>query len=239
MNEDLLERSRARTSGGELSFIDYGEGPALVLLHGFPTSSVIWHEFIPILGMSMRVIAPDLLGYGESDKPAGVDLSLSAQTRYIRELLATQGIEEFAVCGHELGGGIAQLLAVSGTVHTIALIDSIAFDPGPSPEVDTPVGFVDAWLEEAIAHRERITDEIRAELNAPFAGVGGAEALRRAAGALGVGGLPDESALAAIEAPTLLLWGEDDPFIPVAVAERLNETKIGRASCRERVYVLV
>ena len=219
MSDDPLERKRVRISGGELSFIDYGEGPAVVLLHGFPTSSFLWVELVPLLAMSMRVIAPDLLGYGGSDAPADADVSLPAQTRYVRELLAAQGIGEFAVVGHDLGGGIAQILAVSGGVRTLVLIDSIAFGTRPWPLATT----VDGWFDRALAHPDRQTEELRGALLAPFAGEGGRESLQRLSRARDGGALPGESELARIDVPTLLLWGEDDPFNPVALAERLNE----------------
>src|SRR5205814_9374935 len=78
-------KQRFRTSGGELAYVDEGDGPAVVLLHGFPTSSYLWRSFVPPLAARFRVIAPDLLGYGDSAKPVGTDLSMTAQAGYVRE----------------------------------------------------------------------------------------------------------------------------------------------------------
>ena len=71
-----LERRRAHISAGELAYVDAGDGAPALLLHGFPTSADMWRHDIPLLASRTRVIAPDLLGYGESDRPPGADLSI-------------------------------------------------------------------------------------------------------------------------------------------------------------------
>src|SRR6266849_2463009 len=132
MNDSALKR--ASTSGGAIAYRDQGEGPVVVLLHGFPTSSFLWRREIPLLASRMRVIAPDLLGYGESDRPEGVDLAEVAQAAYVRELLDRLGVEEVAVVGHDIGGAIGQLLALDPdgpAVRALVLIDSACFDAWP------------------------------------------------------------------------------------------------------------
>jgi pimeloyl-ACP methyl ester carboxylesterase len=87
-----------------------GSGPAIVLVHGITGSSTTWREVMPALAPSYTVIAPDLLGHGESAKPRG-DYSLGAHADGIRDLLVTLGIEHATFVGHSLGGGIAMQLA--------------------------------------------------------------------------------------------------------------------------------
>src|SRR2546423_12921233 len=125
--------SRARVSGGELAYLDEGEGPPIVLLHGSPLSSFMWREFVPMLSSRFHVIAPDLLGAGDSDKPVGAPLDIAAQATYVRELLDTLGVDRCAAIGHGVGGGIAQLLAREGSLDAMVLLDSVAFDAWPSP----------------------------------------------------------------------------------------------------------
>ncbi|HEY1126671.1 MAG TPA: alpha/beta fold hydrolase, partial [Actinomycetota bacterium] len=129
-----LQRRRARVSGVDMAFFEEGapEDPAVVFLHGFPTSSFLWREFVPLFAPWTHVIAPDLLGCGRSGMPEGAALHIRAQAGYIRELLAGLGVDRFAVVGHGHGGGIAQLLAVDGGVEAMVLVDSIAFDAWPS-----------------------------------------------------------------------------------------------------------
>ena len=134
MSASISELRRLRVSGGELAFVEMGdpEDPAVLLLHGFPGSSYVWRQFAPLLSPWMHVIAPDLLGCGDSEQPVDADLSVLAQVGYARELLVRLGIERLAVVGHAHGGGVAQLLALDGGVETMILLDSIAFDAWPS-----------------------------------------------------------------------------------------------------------
>jgi haloalkane dehalogenase len=240
-----LERRRARVSGGELSYVEEGEreNPPLVFLHGFPTSSYLWREFVPLFAPWMRVLAPDLLGCGDSAKPDEAELDIRAQARYIRELLTQLGVNRFAVAGHGHGGGIAQLLAVDGVVDALVLMDSIAFDAWPvqatrhmqmlPPEQRTEQVVreaFDGFLRDAVGKGERLTEDLRGAYLAPFAGDEGMRGFFRGIDAAdGVGLVGTERQLAELTCPTLILWGEDDPFFLVDVAERLNNA-IGTSS---------
>lgn len=230
---------RQRVSGGELALVQMGDpqDPAVLLLHGFPGSSYVWRQFAPLLSPWMHVIAPDLLGCGDSDQPADADLSVLAQAGYARELLDHLGIERFAVVGHAHGGGIAQLLALHGGVETMILLDSIAFDAWPSetfgewqrsaPEVPNASlvrAVIATGFDLGMGHRPRLTDADLDEYCRPFSGDDGPAAFVRFARAIDGEGLAgSEPSLRALEVPTLLLWGEDDPFMPVTVAERLAD----------------
>jgi 2-hydroxymuconate-semialdehyde hydrolase len=227
-----------RTSGGEMAYLDEGEGAPVVLVHGFPTSSVLWRDVVPRLAERMRVIAVDLVGFGPSEKPDGAALHIRAQAGYVRELLQGKGIEEFAVAGHDIGGGVAQLLALEGGVRALVLVDSIAFDTWPiegvrmiqdaSPEQETPEFVRDVLgvaLDLGLTQPDALPAEVREAYLAPFAGVGGAGAFFRAARAIDGKGLAGrEAELARLDVPTLLVWGEDDPYLSVEVADRLAET---------------
>jgi pimeloyl-ACP methyl ester carboxylesterase len=228
---------RARVSGGEFAYVDVGEGPAVVLLHGFPTSSFLWRDVIPDLAADMRVLAPDLLGYGHSEKPGEAALHPRAQAGYVRELLTQVGVEEFACVGHEIGGVVAQLLALDGTVRTLALLDTPAFKSWPiegvrmlqeaTPDQETPElahSVIDLAFQLGMTNPGTMADGALEAYRAPFAGQEGAHSLFRAIrGIDGVGLIGTEGALGALDVRTLLLWGEDDPYQGVEVAERLAE----------------
>ncbi|HEY7763275.1 MAG TPA: alpha/beta fold hydrolase, partial [Actinomycetota bacterium] len=125
------------TSAGLVAFHDEGEGPPVLLIHGFPTSSWQWREFIPLLAARFRVIAPDLPGSGASTAADGVKLDLAAHAAAIRELLAEISVERFAVVGHGAGAGVAQLLALDGDgVDAMVLLDAATLDAWPSPRVE-------------------------------------------------------------------------------------------------------
>ncbi|GAC1531237.1 MAG: alpha/beta fold hydrolase [Acidimicrobiales bacterium] len=96
--------------GHDVGYRMAGSGPAVVLIHGLAGSSPSWREVMPQLAQHHTVIAPDLLGHGESAKPRG-DYSLGAYADGIRDLLVALGIEHATFVGHSLGGGIAMQLA--------------------------------------------------------------------------------------------------------------------------------
>jgi pimeloyl-ACP methyl ester carboxylesterase len=84
--------------------------PALVLVHGMGGSSATWQEVLPALARHYTVVAPDLLGHGESDKPRQ-DYSLGAHANVLRDLMIALGIEQATIVGQSLGGGVAMQLA--------------------------------------------------------------------------------------------------------------------------------
>jgi pimeloyl-ACP methyl ester carboxylesterase len=96
--------------GDRIAYLDEGSGEVLVLIHGMGGSSSSWRELVPKLATKYRVIAPDLLGHGQSDKPRG-DYSVGAFAVWLRDLLDTLGIPKATIVGHSLGGGIAMQFA--------------------------------------------------------------------------------------------------------------------------------
>ena len=87
-----------------------GRGPALLLIHGIGDSSSSWAPLIPALAEHYTVLAPDLLGHGDSDKPRA-DYSVGGFANGMRDLLEILGIERATVVGHSLGGGVAAQFA--------------------------------------------------------------------------------------------------------------------------------
>jgi pimeloyl-ACP methyl ester carboxylesterase len=96
--------------GHRVSYRRGGSGPVLLLLHGITNSSATWERVAPSLCEHFTVIAPDLLGHGESATPRG-DYSLGAHAAGVRDLLSALGIDRMTVVGHSLGGGIAMQFA--------------------------------------------------------------------------------------------------------------------------------
>ena len=93
--------------GDRVAYQDVGSGDeALLLIHGMAGSSETWRAVIPQLSRKYRVIAPDLLGHGKSDKPRG-DYSLGAFAVWLRDLLDEVGVSRATVVGQSLGGGVA------------------------------------------------------------------------------------------------------------------------------------
>jgi pimeloyl-ACP methyl ester carboxylesterase len=103
------QQQTLRVDGGTIAYTDHGTGPAIVLLHGVPTSSWMYRKLIPLLQSDMRVITIDFLGYGSSDKPAGgADVyGEGAQAVRVHDLLDHLGVGEHALLMHDMGGLVA------------------------------------------------------------------------------------------------------------------------------------
>jgi pimeloyl-ACP methyl ester carboxylesterase len=230
---------RVATSAGSIAYHDEGEGPAVLLLHGFPASSWQWRDFLPLLAARFRVIAPDLPGAGASTPGPDVSLDLPTQASAMSELLAHLGIERTAVVAHGAGAGVAQLLALDhGGVDALVLLNAASLDAWPSPGValarerlsadpaDASVvrALVRGAFEVGAVQRGRLSDDVLEAYAESYVAGDGPRRLARVLDGLDGRGLAGrEGELAALEAPVLILWGEDDPVYPPRVGERLND----------------
>jgi uncharacterized protein (TIGR00369 family) len=232
-------KRKIRTFAGDVAYIRKGQGPALLLLHGIPSSSYLWRDVIDPLSSSFDVLAPDLLGYGDSDKRLDADLSLAAQARYMVAFMETVGIHQAAVIGHDIGGGVAQLMAVDEPqrVARLVLIDSAVDNNWPAPVIarlkepawdqilvnlDMRKGLREG-LQNGTVMEGRVTDELVDEWTRPFQDIGGRRAYLRAARALNNRDLVGRSKhIEEIETPTLILWGANDAFLEPRWAEVLQ-----------------
>ena len=111
--------------GHRVSYRCGGEGPLLVLIHGITSSSASWEAVLPELAEHFTIVAPDLLGHGQSDKPAG-DYSLGSHACLVRDLMLALGHERATIVGHSLGGGVAMQVAYQfpELVGRLALVSS-------------------------------------------------------------------------------------------------------------------
>src|ERR687891_310843 len=118
---EASELREARLHGHPIFYRCAGAGPVVVLVHGITSTSATWANVIPYLAEHGTIIAPDLLGHGESAKPRG-DYSLGAYASGIRDLLMALGHERATFVGHSLGGGIAMQLAYQFPEHCERLV---------------------------------------------------------------------------------------------------------------------
>lgn len=123
----------ASVDGVTLAYRRAGAGPAVLLLHGIPTSSRVWDAVGADLAGDFDVIAPDMLGYGDSAQPADRDVSMAAQAGLTPLLLDELAVERAIVVGHDLGGAVAQRMAVEvpDRLAGLVLVDSVSFDSWP------------------------------------------------------------------------------------------------------------
>ncbi|WP_448204056.1 alpha/beta fold hydrolase [Azospirillum sp. sgz302134] len=124
-------RRRVATSGAEINALIGGEGPPLLLLHGFPQSHVMWHRVAPKLAERFTVVAADLRGYGESSKPPGdpahETYSKRATARDQVEVMAALGFDRFRLAGHDRGARVSHRLVLDhpDRVERVAFLDIV------------------------------------------------------------------------------------------------------------------
>ena len=241
-----MKRSEIALHGHQVSYRIAGSGPLVVLLHGIAGTSATWEEVIPHLDQRHTVLAPDLVGHGESGKPEG-DYSLGAYANAIRDLLEALGRERATIVGHSLGGGVAMQLAYQfpERCERLVLVSSgglgrevhplLRAAALPGAEVVLP------WL--CLAGRHSVGRIVHAlgglglragadleETWRSFVSLEDPEArrafLHTVRGIIDLGGqrvsASDRLYLAA-GLPTLIVWGEKDPLIPVRHAREAHQ----------------
>jgi len=120
---------RIRTSGATINLVHAGDGPPVLLLHGYPETHAMWHKVAPALARRFSVVCADLRGYGDSSKPKGLpdhsNYSKRAMAADMVEAMGALGHETFHVVGHDRGARVAHRLARDhgGRVRTLTVLD--------------------------------------------------------------------------------------------------------------------
>ena len=128
----MQERS-ARVEEIEMRWLERGSGPPVVFVHGIATSPELWRHVLPLVS-SGRLLAWEMVGYGRSWRQGeDRDIAVRAQAGYLRAWLDSQQLERAVLVGHDLGGGVAQILAVEHPDRCAGLVlsNSIAYDSWP------------------------------------------------------------------------------------------------------------
>jgi len=122
-------RRKLRTSGATINLALGGEGPPLLLLHGYPQTHTMWHKVAPQLARDYTVVCPDLRGYGDSSKPKGLpdhsNYSKRAMALDMVEVMESLGFVAFHLVGHDRGARVAHRLARDHgrRVRTLTVLD--------------------------------------------------------------------------------------------------------------------
>jgi pimeloyl-ACP methyl ester carboxylesterase len=214
--------------GQTIHYWDVGSGPVVVLLHGLGSRKEDWVPVVAPLSQNYRLLVPDQIGFGHSDKPL-LDYSIQTYVDFLNEFLRDLKVEKASLVGESLGGWICGLYAaeISGGAHLVPvekliLVDSAGLKQDkPIPDLNPSslaamralmqaVFFDTSWLDDntlrkifadKLATHDAYT--VRSFLNNP---------------AIGAERLDDK--LANIKVPTLVLWGKQDSLLPIASGER-------------------
>lgn len=231
-----MSEALSRRKQGGISFLEGGQGTPLVLLHGIPGSAVAWAQAGRLLARRYRVIVPDLAGFGASDPPVDDDYYMGGQAEQIHRFLDALGVEELFLGAHDFGGPVAltllrrfpelrvRALVVSATnfftdtyvppplrLAGIPVIGTIFFKLAAGNPLGLRLMYRAANRQGLRTPREHLTpsgmDLTRRIFQRSLADLPGNYGPLQ-------GMLPD------LQIPTLVLWGDGDPFFSVAVGQR-------------------
>jgi pimeloyl-ACP methyl ester carboxylesterase len=225
------------SADGTVAYEILGNGPPVVLVHGTPSWSYLWRNVARALAGRFTVHVSDLLGYGTSEKREGQDVSISAQTRILVELLELWGLEQPCIAGHDIGGAITlRLMLLEGRrFRRVALCDAVAIAPWITPFSRHVQRHLEAFqtVPEHI-HRQMIATHLRsaiapdmsdAELEPyllPWLGPVGQAAYYRQVAQFDERFTREiEPRYGEIRTPTLVLWGEQDGWLAPEFGRRL------------------
>ncbi|KPU46338.1 soluble epoxide hydrolase [Oxobacter pfennigii] len=122
-----------QVKGKTVHYVHEGKGKNIVLLHGIATHSGLWKGVMSNLTKKYSVYAFDLLGFGLSQKPESNELNLKKQGAFFYDVFKELGLQDIIVAGHDLGGGIAQIMSLTypEIFKAMVLIDTICYDSWP------------------------------------------------------------------------------------------------------------
>ena len=227
----------------KLAIQESGKGKPIVFIHGLGASSYTWHKIAPELAKTNRVIAIDLKGFGQSDKPLDNRYSIFDQAKLVEDFLKRSGLRGVTLVGHSYGGGVAlavalnQMDAGNRQIEKLVLIDSVAYrQPLPfffqvlrtpligelgmslvPPEVQMTHALSIAYYK-----NEKVTEETVNHYASALHSEGGRHALFHT-----INSLDPEKAeefshrYRGLRTPALLLWCEHDKIVPLKFGKRL------------------
>ncbi len=235
-----MESRTVDVSGIRMRWEEEGEeGPPVVFIHGIPTSPRLWRHVIPRV-QDARSMAWEMVGYGASiEEGLNRDISVAKQADYLADWMREVGLESALLVGHDLGGGVAQILAVRRPelVRGLVLINAICYDSWPIPDVKAmrAAGPLVERLPNAVVrfnlyvglflrgHDDRARAEESIAQHWPYyEAAGGATALVRQFRSLDVNDtLAIADQIPNLNLPARLVWGAADRFQEIGYGYRL------------------
>jgi pimeloyl-ACP methyl ester carboxylesterase len=242
IDADLL---RIPVGPGSIHVERYGHGGApIVLLHGFGTSSFVWRDLAPEIALANRTaFAIDLFGYGESDRPFDADFGIASQAELVDRALTALRLPKATVVGLDLGGAVALRLASSRPerVERLMLVNPIALNEVPAGDVTSlqrntarfafrssrgilgAAPILGEVLRQSVADESKMPDKLVARYLAPYVGAEGLNHLLLLARSIDDEDMED-CELGSLPQPTLIVWGEKDPWVAPDFPQKLNDT---------------
>ena len=230
--------------GVKINYYEAGQGPPIILLHGFGACAYSWRFLGPVLAMDHRVLTIDLKGYGLSAKPEDGKYAISDQAAMVAEFIRTRDLHDLVIMGHSMGGGVTLMTYFQvrednpARIKKLVLIDSAGY-PQKMPwfiwlakapvlgsvggQLISPRFAAARVLRKCYYHKDRITDE-QIDTYAYYGSLPGA---REAVVATARQIVPEDiEAVTAryqtISVPVLIIWGAEDEVVPLSVGNNFK-----------------
>ncbi len=217
-----------RAGPHRLHYVEAGSGPPLVLVHGLGSNATQdWGRLIVLLSRRFHVYAPDLPGFGESERPPTADYSIPMQVEAVRAFMEAKGVRRARVAGISMGGWIVSRLAgeYPAMVERLVVVDAAGMRPA-RPDIPAEV-----LLPRDVEGVRRLVAAVRSNAPVPPAFVARdilarrrreEWIVRRALESMAAGRDWLNGTLGRADMPILVVWGKQDRLIPVAYATELQ-----------------
>lgn len=238
----------AEVDGVRVHYQEVGRAadPAVVLIHGFTSSTLVWSKvFLRLAAAGFRVIAVDLLGYGYSGKPRAGEYTIESQARMVAGLLETLGIEQASLVGSSYGGAVAAICALDypERLNKLVLVGAVTNNEATrylllrlfglpvvgdivSPLLIGSRTLLRRRMKRVYERHSLMLDERRVEArHQPLRTANTQRAIIRTVRRWNAERIEREANL--IRQPTLLVWGDKDPEVPLRNGEHLNREMPG------------
>jgi pimeloyl-ACP methyl ester carboxylesterase len=234
------EKKYVQLDGVSLHYEQDGLGRPLIFLHGIPTDYLLWRNITPALTYGNTIYNLDLMGFGLSEKPANQTYSLDTYVGQLSKLIANFHLDNPILVGHEIGGVIATLYTLRnpGKVRKLIIMDAPLYSAAPPlvvrllrtrlvGDLFTGDWFLKRILRGGMIKPELMTDAIVNDYLKPYHEDPGARsALLKCVRELNLRPVLEnevQANLGKIQIPTLIVWGADDPYVPLDFAKKLKD----------------
>jgi pimeloyl-ACP methyl ester carboxylesterase len=236
-----VEKRFCEVDGHHLAYYRAGSGPSVMLVHGITTYSFIWRNLFAELAAEHDVVAVDLLGCGSSDMPLDQSYALKDHAARLHTLATALDLPPYHYVGHDLGGGMGQILAVHHpeTLLDLSLLNSVAHDFWPVQPITamrTPIvrqllmatmdmGMFEMVVKRGVFNRAKVTSELMDFFKAPFQESRGKKAFLHFARCLNNHNLTEiDQDLQRLDLPVLIVRGSQDLYLGSNISAHLHNT---------------
>lgn len=226
-NPPVPPEKTAVVYGQNIRYVDAGQGPVVILLHGLGAVKEVWMGSFPTLSAQHHLYALDQLGFGHSDKPL-INYKIGTWVDFLYGFMQSQNIGKATLVGNSLGGWIALDFTVRhpDLVDKLVLVDSAGLAWGPGgPAVDlnpSTLASTRALLESLFYDKKMVTDDFVLQVFTRHLGNNDGYTIERTLAGFAQPQFEDDK-LKSIHAPTLVVWGREDALIPVSRGARFRD----------------